>query len=382
MMDLEAREARDDEARAFAEEEIAPTVAGRDREARWEPDLFRRMGERGLLGAALPGVYGGGDRSAIAVSREQSAFAEGSGDAGLALAWLAHSFGCALPILRFGTEVQRRRFLPALARGEWIGGVAHKEREGEGPTGVAVRAERRRDRWILRGEKTLVVNGAVGHVFVVTAVTDPARGKDGVSTFLVVRGARGLEIGRRIETSGLRTAVIGELSFHDCEVPEDALLGPEGTGLTHTYRLIQRYERAYLFAPWIGLMRALLDRSVAEAREHCELGRPLARSQSVRAVIADMRIRYELCRRLAAHAAFQLDHAGPSAERDIATARLYLAESVAFLTRAALSIHGPRALEAGSLAERIHRDAAAVGLVGESDDRLRSVIAGAILHLG
>ena len=370
-------------ARSFAEREIAGSVASRDRGTRWDDNLFRSMGEAGLLGAGLPRTYGGRELGALDVSHLLSGFGEGSGDAGLGLAWVAHAFGCGVPILRFGTEAQRRRYLPALGRGDWIGAVAHAESAVQNdPIGIQTRAERRGDRWILRGKKTWVVNGVVGRLFVVTAVTNPARQKEGVSTFLVENDAPGLRIGRRIETMGARTATLAELTFDDCEVPAGSLLGPEGTGLTHTYRLIQRWQRALLFAPWIGLMRSLLDQCVAHAREQIRLGRPLAHYQSIRATLADMKIRYELCRRLQARAAWQLDRADLCADRDIAVARLFLARSVADATRDAAQIHGARGAEVDCLTERLYRDATVAGHLGEESDILRSVIAGSLLHLG
>jgi isovaleryl-CoA dehydrogenase len=370
-------------ARAFAEREIAGSVAARDRASRWDDDLFRRMGESGLLAAGFPRAHGGSELGAIGVSHLLAGFGEGSGDAGLGLAWVTHSFGCGVPILRFGTEAQRQRYLPRIGAGEWIGGVAHAEPQiASDPIGVQARASRRGSRWILRGQKTWVVNGPVARVFVVTAVTDPARKNEGISTFLVDRDAPGLQIGRRIETAGMRTAAISELRFDDCELPEDSLLGAEGAGLTHVYPLIQRWQRGYLFAPWIGLMRSLLSRSVAHAQGRFQLGRPLAHAQSTRATLADMKIRTELCQRLQTRAAWQLDRADLAADRDIAVARLFLAESVAHVTRDAAQIHGPESVEVDSLTERLIRDAAVIGHVGEGKDLLRSVIAGSLLHLG
>ncbi len=370
-------------ARSFAEREIAGSVASRDRASLWDGSLFRRMGDAGLLGAGFPRIHGGSDLGALPVSHLLSGFGEGSLDAGLSLAWVAHACGCGVPILRFGTEAQRRRYLPPLGLGEWIGGLAHAEANtGGDPMGIQTRAEKRGDRWILRGKKTWVVNGSVGRVFVVTAVTAPDRQKEGVSTFLVERDTPGLRIGRRIEATGMRTATISELVFDDCEVPEGNLLGAEGSGLTHTYRLIQRWQRGLLLAPWIGLMRSLLAQTIAHTREQIQLGRPLAHAQSIRAMLADLKIRAELCAKLQDRAAWQLDRADPSADRDIAVARLFIAESVARMTRDAAQIHGAQGAEVDRLPERLARDAAVVGHVGEGSEILRSVIAGSLLHLG
>lgn len=381
--DPDRHEPHRERARAFAEREIAPSVVARDRESRWDGALFRRLGAAGLLGAGLPATHGGGGLSAPALSLLLAGLGEGSGDAGLALAVCAHAFGCALPIDRLGTEAQRRRALPPLARGEWIGAWAHGEpHTASDPLGIRTRALRRAGGWVLRGRKSWVVNGPVADVLVVSAVTDPLHWKEGVSTFLVERGAPGLVVGERLETAGARTALISDILLEDCQVPADALLGPEGSGLTHTHRLIQRWERASLLAPWIGLMRALLDGSVAEARRRIQFGRPLSGSQSTRATLADMRIRLELCQRLQARAAAQLERGDACADQDIAVARLFLGESVAQMTRAAAGVQGRGGPGSSRLVERLHRDALVVGLCGDDRDVLRSVIAGSLLDLG
>lgn len=366
-----------DQARAFAERAVAPTTASRDRDARWDPALFRELGGAGLLGAPLAREHGGAGLGALALQGLMRGFGEGAGDAGLALAWAAHTGGCALPIERAGSAAQRRRYLPPLASGEWTGALAHDERHTlADPLGVQTRAVRRGDRWVLRGRKTSVINGPVADVFLVTATT-----ASGLSAFLLDRGAPGLAIGRPLDTHGMRTATIAEIVLDDCVIPECDILGPEGAGLA-MYQHFQRWERACMLAPWCGLLAALLAESVAAAREQVRFGRSMACAQRVRAALADMKIRLELGRGLQARAAAHLDAGDASGARDIAVARLFLSGSIAQLTRAAAQIHGPRGAERGGLAERLLRDAAVAAHIGDGDEVLRSVIAGALLGLG
>jgi len=370
-------------ARGFAAQAIAPSVVTRDREHCWEPELFQRMGAAGLLGATLPEAFGGGGRSAVALAGLMTGFAEGSGDAGLALAWVAHTLGCATPLATLGSDAQRERWLPGLVRGEVVGALAHEEIFANSATGVRTRAERMSPgRWIVRGTKSWVVNGPVADLFVVTAVTDPAAGKHGVSAFLVRRDAPGLALGRRLGAT-MRTAAVGELVLDDCELTDADLLGAEGTGLTQVIRLARRGVRAFQFAPWLGFMRLLVDHSVVHARERHRHGRPLSHSQTTRALLADMRIRLELSRRMLAHAAWQLDVAADQAGRSVATSALFVAESVGFVARGALQLHGAAALERDSVVGRLARDAeVAAGLLVDSPDVLRAVIAGSLLDLG
>lgn len=379
-MDFQSEESQFERARVFARDEVAVSAAFRDRESRWDPGLFSRMGAAGLLGATVPVEDGGSGLPAAALSQLLTGFGEGARDAGLALAWCKHTLGCAMPIAWFGDLAQRRRTLPALCRGESLGTVAHSEAQTEGdPVGIQTRATPRGGGFALRGSKTWVVNGAVADLFLITASTDPERGKDGISTFLVERGTPGLLPGPALQTLGMRSAGFATLTLDDCYVPARQLLGAASTGLTGVYARIQRWERALLGAAWLGAERALQEHCVAHAREGHGLGRRLSQSQSVRARLADMKIRHELCRCLSARAAWALDHAPERCDRDAAVAWLVVAQGAARTTHDALSILGP----AGDpFVERLYRDAAVQEQMDGGMDRLRAIIAGSLLGLG
>lgn len=379
-MDFQSEESQFERARAFARDEVAVSAAFRDRGSRWDPGLFSRMGAAGLLGATVPVEDGGSGLSAAALSQLLTGFGEGGCDAGLALSWCKHTVGCAMPIAWFGDEAQRKRTLPALCRGDAVGTLAHSEAHTEGdPVGIQTRATPRGGGYVLRGAKTWVVNGAVADLFLVTASTDPERGKDGISTFLVERGTPGLLPGPAIQTLGMRSAGFATLTLDDCYVPARQLLGATSAGLTGVYARIQRWERALLGAAWLGAERALQEQCVAHARESHDLGRRLSGSQSVRARLADMKIRSELCRCLSARAAWALDHAPERCDRDAAVAWLVTAQGAAGTTRDALTIFGA----AGHpLAERLYRDAAVLEQMDGGTDRLRAILAGSLLGLG
>ena len=372
-----------DRARNFAVQEVAGSVALRDREARWDGALFGRLGAVGLLGAALPRAAGGEGVPVSMLSELLGGFGEGSGDAGLALAWTAHISGCAAPLWRLGTEAQRLRFLPTLVRGDCVGALAHHERLASAcATGVRTIAARKGGRWILNGRKSWVVNGPVAGLFVVTAVTDAERGRDGISAFLLERSTPGLSVGPRMATLGLRTATIAELVLEDCEVFDEALLGAAGTGLTGTCRVIHRWERACLFAPWVGFMKTLLDRSIMHVRERLRFGRPVSHSQAARAALADMKIRLEMSLRMQARGAWRLGQDDDAGDLDIAVGAMYLAASVDQVTRAALQLHGLEGPEGDPLTERLYRDAALIAAIGGAVAVLRPVVAAALLGLG
>jgi alkylation response protein AidB-like acyl-CoA dehydrogenase len=367
-------------ARAFAEREVAPTVAARDRAASWDGALFRRMGSVGLLGAPLPPEHGGGGGSATQLAHVLEGFGAGSGDAGLALAWLSHTLLCALPIARLGTAVQKQHYLPSLASGDRVGCLAHHEPQAGDGADLLTRARRHGDRWVIEGAKSRVIGGAAGDLFLVTAVTDAAPRPGGISVFLVERGTPGLTVGPPDDPLGMRTAAISSLVLDGCDVPVSSLLATEGRGLVDVVRPAQRWERGLLLAPWLGLLRALLDRSVAGAREPGALGRPRAELQTVRLRLADMMIGLALCERMLRRAAWRLDHEAPSTEEEVGLAKVFAAEWAERIAHEALKLQASGALAADPLVERAYRDAGFLSALGGNNDVVRTMVARSLLR--
>lgn len=368
--------------RDFAQRAVATTVAERDRAGRWDPHLFSRAQEAGLTAAIFPEEYGGGGQSPLAVSNLLEELGAGT-DGGFAWALGTHVFTCGIPILHHGTAEQKRRLIPKLAKGGWLCTLAHHEAQaGSDPKGIETQAKARSDRWVLEGTKSWVVSGPVADAFLVTAVTDPSAGLDGISTFIVGSRSPGLKVGRTIQTVGMRTMTTCELVFEQCEIPTEDILGPEGGGLTQVLRTAQRWERAMMMAPWIGIQEALLERSVAWARERIQFGRALGQFQAVRTLIADMKIGLELGRRLQHRAAWSLDRTEGAVDRDIAVAKLFVSQVLQRSSRDALQIHGSVGLETSSFTERLYRDVVHLSTLGGSNEILKSMIAGSMLGLG
>jgi len=368
-------EASREAARAFGDEVILPSVIERDQGRLWSGALFERMGRAGLLGAPLPTAHGGGGRSALETCLTQEGFGQGAGDAGLGLAWGAHTLLCGAPIAALGTAEQQGRALPEMCAGTRVAALAADEAAtGADPVRIRTRAHRRGNGWVLSGEKSWVINGPVAHLFLITAVTAPERGAEGISAFLVERGTPGLCAGSSVDLPGMRTAAIGSLTLEECEVPAEFLLGPEGGGVTHVLRVARRWERSLLLAPWLGLMRAMIERSARHARSRVDFGRPVASSQAARAMLADMMIRLELGRRMVHRAACEID-GDPGDGRHAALAKLFLSNQARASTADALQIHGLSGLCADAHVERWCRDALLLTLVGGASELLCSVIA-------
>jgi alkylation response protein AidB-like acyl-CoA dehydrogenase len=385
-MDFTGTDGSDDargRAHALARRIAEPSAPERDRRASWNAEIFRQMGAAGLLAAVLPREYGGGGLTALDWSAQQEGFGAGSEDAGLALAWAEHTLRCAVPLWQLGSDAQRQRYLPSLCRGEQVGAFADGTADTVNlPSTVGARSHRHDAPWRLHGRVPMVVNAPVAAVFIVTAVTDPDRGPNGVSAFLVEATTPGLSVGAPVVSLGLRTALRADVVLEGCEVPSTNILGDPGAGLTGVLRLARLWERAAALAPWIGLMQTLFERAVAHAKDGMQLGQPLSSFQSVRARLADMKIRLELSRRMQARASWQMSAPDRVSERDAAEASLFISESAGWIAREAFQLAGASGRRADPFLERAYRDAA---LLGEHDPGyavLRSVIAGSLLELG
>lgn len=372
-----------DDARSFAEREVEPSAASRDQGRRWEPELFTKLAERGIPGALLPREQGGRELSALETCVLLEGFGEGSGDAGLSLAAGVHGLLCAVPIWKLGTEAQKQRYLRRMASGEWVGGLSLFELEGGAAApNLTARAAKQGRRWLLHGAKAHVINAPVAHHFLVMAVTDPSASPARLSAFLIERDTPGLRIRTPAEPMSMRTCPSAELLLEGCEVPEEALLGTEGAALSEVLPLLLALERTCLAAPWLGLMRALTERTARQAREQELFSRPLARFQSVRAMLADMKTRCELSGDILYRAAWQLDHLTRPPRRDAAGAKLFISTSAQQVARDAMQVHGLYGLAPHHFVERAHRDSMFLTVTGGGSEVLRSIIAGSLLNLG
>lgn len=358
-------------ARAIAATHAAPSVPIRDAEARWDAALFSAMGREGLLGAPLPEAHGGGGRGALTTALLHEGFGHGSEDMGLAIAWGAHTHRVSVPIAALGTEAQRARLLPALARGDIVGAIAHDA------SGIVARREG--DAWVLEGACEGVVNGPIASLFLIAARTPQS--PSGRTVFLVDRATPHLHVGAPARMIGMRTALFGALTLSGIRLGDDSVLGAPLAG-DAALALGRRWQRACLSAHWLGAMESAFERAVSCAKTRVDLGRPLARSQAARTTLADMRVRCEIARRLAYRAARAIDAADIDADKHAAMAALHIAAGAPLAARGAASIHGPDGASSDHPAARAQRDAAMIEVAWESVDHLRSMLGGALLGIG
>lgn len=370
-------------ARVFGEREVAPTVLERDQEQVWDPEIFKKMGAAGLLGAPIPEEYGGTGLSAVSTCLVKEGFGEGSRDAGVALAWGAHIILCGVPIWKLGTEEQKQRYLPGMCSGDLVGGFCLSE-PGSGSDAAAMRtrAVKKGDRWILNGTKMWITNGPVGDVFVVTAVTNPEAKAFGISTFLVEKGFPGFKVGQHIDKMGVRTSQTSEIILEDCEVPEENLLGQENFGFVVTAKLILGWERSCLLAPGLGGMKRGLKETARYVMEREQFGRPVGKFQAVRQMLADMKMRYELSRLLVYRVAWALDQDGDPPLVDAAVAKVFMTEAAQVNARDAIQLHGGNGFTREYHVERGLRDSILSTIGGGTSEIQRSIIARSLLDLG
>jgi L-prolyl-PCP dehydrogenase len=360
--------------RALGEESLGKDVAERDRAGVFGHDDWLLCGERGALGLILPPEYGGAGRDPVAYVRAMEGLGYGCPDNGLLMAMGAHTLAAELPILEFGDDDQRRRYLPGLAGGRLIGANAMTEPgSGSDALSLATTAERDGDVYRLTGSKRYVTNAPVADVFVVYATVDSDLGFTGVTAFLVERGDAGVSVTERTEKMGLRTARWGEVEFDACRIPAERRLGGEKQGGAIFARSMA-WERALLLAPWLGVMRREIDECVRHCRRRRQFGRHIGHFQSVSNRVVDMTMRWETSRMLLYRAAAELR--GPAATVYPELAKLHVSESAVEIFTSAMQLYGALGYTTGGRVERNLRDALGMTLTSGTSDMQRVIIAG------
>jgi alkylation response protein AidB-like acyl-CoA dehydrogenase len=374
-------EALDDEQRTlkrsvaeFAASALNTGLAERDRDATFHSEGWRRCAEIGIQGLPVPEEYGGVGAPAVTMAAALQGLGYGCADNGLLFSLGAHMWACETPIVRFGSEEQKRRYLPRMCDGSLIAAHAISE-PGSGSDAFSLQTTVRRTEsgWVLNGSKTFATNAPDSDLFLVFATTDRSLGFAGLCVFLIDRDTPGLEVGPPFQKMGLRSSHLGELFLSDCEIPEDALLGGEGAGMV-IFNHSMRWERSLILAPAVGTMQRQLERCVRYAREREQFGSPIGSFQAVSHPIAEMKLRLETCHMMLQRAAALLD-AGEATDLDAAMTKLQLSEALVQSSLDTLQIHGGAGYMTETGCERDVRDALASRLYSGTSELQRNVIA-------
>ncbi len=364
--------------REFAEKEVRPLAQETDATGQFPWSVIRRMGEMGLMGLPIPEAYGGAGADYLSYALAVEELSRACGSTGITLA--AHtSLGC-MPLVYFGTEEQKRRYLPALARGEKLAAFGLTEPgAGSDASAIQTTATLKGDEWVINGQKVFITSGSIADVITIAARTDPSAGNKGISNIIVEKGAPGFRAGRDEDKMGLRGSVTSQLFFEDCRVPKENLLGRPGEGLRQ-FLITLDGGRISIGAMAVGLAQAALESATRYASQRVQFGQPIARFQAIQWMIADMATEIEAARLLVYRAAWLKDR-GVRYTREAAMAKLFASETAERAAFKALQIHGGYGYTRDYDVERIYRDQRLCTIGEGTSEILRWVIARQVLQL-
>ncbi len=364
-----------DEIVKFARRELNENLIERDRDHEFSRENWLKCARMGIHGLPIPVEYGGGGSDILTTVYALEALGYGCRDNGLIFSINAHMWTSEIPILSFGTQAQKLKYLPKLTSGEWVGNNAITEAEaGSDAYSLRTRAERKGDYYILNGSKTFVSNAPIADVLIVFANVDPSKGPAGVTAFLVDKGTPGFSISRKLHKMGLRTSPMAELSFVDCEVPVENLLGKEGSGQA-VFTASMEWERICIMASHLGGMQRLIETCTRYARDRKQFGQPIGKFQSIANKIAEMEVRLETSR-LVLYKAAWLKKQGKHALREASIAKLHVSESSVQTSLDAIQIHGGYGYMEEFELERELRDAVGGTIYSGTSEIQKVIIAG------
>ncbi len=376
MIATEEQELIRDTARQFARDKLLPEAERWDREHAYPAQALAAMGELGFLGMLVPEEWGGAATGHVAYAMALEEIAAGCGAVSTIMS-VHNSVGC-MPILKFGSDDQKERFLKPMARGEWIGAFALTEPQaGSDAAALKTRARRDGDAWVLDGTKQFITSGKHAGVCIVFAVTDPAAGKKGISAFIVPTDTPGYQVARVEDKLGQHASDTCQIVLDGCRVPAEAMLGREGEGYKVALSNLEG-GRIGIAAQSVGMARAAFEAALAYAKERVTFGKPIVEHQAVAFRLADMATRIEAARHMVLHAA-ELRDLGRPCLKEAAMAKLYASEMAERVCSDAIQIHGGYGYLKDFPVERIYRDVRVCQIYEGTSDVQRMVIARALM---
>jgi alkylation response protein AidB-like acyl-CoA dehydrogenase len=359
----------------FAQRELIDDLIERDHSEQFFSEGWKRCAKFGIQGLPIPEEYGGGGADILTTVCGLEALGYGCRDNGLIFSINAHMWSSEIPVLSFGTKEQKKKYLPKLVSGEWVGIHAMTEPgSGSDAYSLKTRAERKGDRYILNGSKTFITNAQLADMIIVFANLEPAKGPAGISAFIVEKGTPGFSISKKLHKMGLRTSPMAELAFVDCEVPVENLLGKEGSG-TAIFTASMEWERICILASHLGAMQRMLETSVNYATDRKQFGQPIGKFPAISGKIAEMDIRLEAGRLLLYKAAW-LKSQGKHPLREAAIAKVFVSEACIKTAQDAIQIHGGYGYMTEYQIERELRDAISGTIYSGTTEVQKMIIAG------
>jgi len=358
----------------YSQNELNDGLLDRDTKGEFNRDGWRGLAQLGIQGLTVPEEFGGLGLDALTAVGLLESLGYGCRDNGLWFSINAHMWTAAMPLVAFGTEEQKQKWLPGLCNGDFIGGNAMSEPEaGSDAYGMQTTADLRGDKYILNGTKIFVTNGPIADVLIVFATLDKEKGPKGVTAFLIEPGTPGFTLTKNVEKMGIKTSPMGEFFLEDCEIPVENRLGREGAG-SNLFTHAMTWERGCLLAPAVGAMQHLLERCIQYAKDRKQFGQPIGKFQLVASRIVDMKLRTETARALLYRQAW-LKSRGKSVFMEAALAKLHISESWVQSAQDAIQIHGGYGYMKEYQIERELRDATASRIYSGTSEIQRMIIA-------
>jgi len=366
-----------DEARKFAKEKLEPFAEELDEKAEVNMEALKELGELGYMGMSVPEEYDGADLGIVAYAGAMVELSKA--DAGAAVAVSVQNSLVNDAIIKFGSEDQKKKFLPKLATGEWIGCFSLTEaNSGSDPGSLRTSAVKEGDHYILNGTKNFTTSGGFAEAIIVFAQTDKEKGAKGISAFLINNDTPGFKVGKHENKIGIRTSSTTEMVFTDCKIPASALLGEENKGLKIALTTLDG-GRIGIAAQAIGIAEAALEEAIKYSKERVQFGQPISENQGLQFKMADMATEIEVAKTFLYRVAWMKESGHKNYTKQSAMLKLFASEVSHRCVHASLQIHGGYGLMKEYKIERLYRDQRVTEIYEGTSEIQRFVIARTIL---
>ncbi|MEO0091329.1 MAG: acyl-CoA dehydrogenase [candidate division WOR-3 bacterium] len=359
--------------RKFAKEELEPKSAELDKTGEFPIDNIKKLAELGIMGMVVPEEYGGAGFDFVSLAIAVEEISRACASTGVIVA--VHNSLVCNSIYTFGTEEQKKRFLPQLASGEKLGAFALTEPNvGSDPASLETTAKPNADYYILNGSKRFITNATNADVFIVFATVDKSLGYKGICGFIVEKGMSGFSLGKHEDLMGLRATGNCELIFEDCKVPKENLFAEQGKGFKTALSILD-VSRIDIGAQAVGIAQAALDKSIQYSKERKQFGRAICEFEMIQAKLAEMAMKIQAARLLTYYAAFLKDKGVPRFSQESSIAKLYASTIAVEVTREAVQIFGGYGYSKDYPVERYYRDAKCMEIYEGTSEIQKIVIA-------
>ncbi|MEE9554509.1 MAG: acyl-CoA dehydrogenase family protein [candidate division Zixibacteria bacterium] len=359
-------------AREFAEKKLMPIAEKMDEDEAVPQQIYKELGELGYFGMLLPEKYGGLELDTLSFVCAMEEI--GRGSAGVMIGLSVHNSLCCRAVYDWGSDYLKNKYLPGMASGELFGSYCLSEPEAGTDAGsLKCTADEKGDKFVLNGTKSWITSAGVAKVFIVFALTDKAAGPKGISCFIVDAGTPGMNLGAKEKKMGIKPSDTREVSFVDCEIPKENLIGEKNHGFKVALSLLDG-GRIGVAAQGVGISQAAYEEAYKYAHERQQFGQPIANFQTIQFKLSDMAMRIEAARLLTYSAAWKKDKLGREAAKYISMAKLFASETANWIANEAVQIHGGYGYVKEYPVERYFRDARVTEIYEGTSEAQRMVI--------